>query len=89
MKGKSVRLGIEAPSNVNVLRGELVVDPKHDSASIHCETSALETTVHTGEATAMHEGSLADDTIIECRIPRSQHQDLVLWPSGASSHQVS
>ena len=26
MKGKTVRLGIEAPNNVNVLRGELVFE---------------------------------------------------------------
>ena len=26
MKGKSVRLGIEAPNQVNVLRGELIFD---------------------------------------------------------------
>jgi carbon storage regulator CsrA len=33
MKGKYVRLGIEAPSNVQVLRGELVFESSNDRAT--------------------------------------------------------
>jgi len=33
MKGKAVRLGIEAPSDVNVLRGELVFDLAEEAAT--------------------------------------------------------
>jgi len=45
VKGKSVRLGIEAPSNVSVLRGELVLE--NDPADIHCETNADQATSDT------------------------------------------
>ena len=61
MKGKSVRLGIEAPNNVSVLRGELVFDVDTDKADIHCEDG--DEVIETDQA--------ASDTIIECRIPRS------------------
>ncbi len=61
MKGKSVRLGIEAPSSVSVLRGELAFDSGHDSADIHCDDP--EEAVTADQA--------ASDTIIEGRIPRS------------------
>ena len=61
MKGKSVRLGIEAPNNVSVLRGELVFDTDDDSANIHCKSA---------EETADHDQATSD-TIIEARIPRS------------------
>ncbi len=61
MKGKAVRLGIEAPRNVNVLRGELLFAA--DNADIHCEDSKGDQAV--------------EDTIIECRIPRSEHEQFV------------
>lgn len=63
MKGKSVRLGIQAPNNVSVLRGELAFD---DSADIHCEGS--------NEAQSVDQS--ASDTIIERRIPRSDRPAL-------------
>ena len=68
MKGKAVRLGIEAPNNVNVLRGELVFDLSKDDADIHCEAE-------TGEKEA---DEAATDTIIERRIPRSEHSQFVI-----------
>ena len=68
MKGKSVRLGIEAPNNVNVLRGELVFDQANDPADIHCESSE--------PCAAMPRAT--EDTIIECRVPRGQHSQFVI-----------
>lgn len=62
MKGKSVRLGIEAPNDVNVLRGELVFDAADDAADIHTEVS--------DESAGSDQA--ASETIIECRIPRSE-----------------
>jgi len=62
MKGKAVRLGIEAPKSVNVLRGELLFDA--DSADIHCENNKGD--------------QAAEDTIIECRIPRSEHEQFAI-----------
>ena len=67
MKGKSVRLGIEAPHNVNVLRGELVFDQANDHANIHCE-----------QADDDHAVQSAEETIIECRVPRSAHSQFVI-----------
>ena len=61
MKGKSVRLGIEAPNNVNVLRGELVFDATDDDGDIHSNKSV----------SLAHVDQAASDTIIEYRIPRS------------------
>ncbi len=64
MKGKAVRLGIDAPKEINVLRGELVFDAANDAANdaadIHCESSKADQST--------------EDTIIECRIPRAEHE---------------
>ena len=68
MKGKSVRLGIEAPNNVSVLRGELAFDQANDSADIHCETA---------EKTESAQQAI-EDTVIECRIPRGEHSQFVI-----------
>lgn len=65
MKGKSVRLGIEAPNNISVLRGELAFDQEHDTADIHCESKE---SVKSDQST--------EDTIIEARIPRADHGSL-------------
>jgi len=62
MKGKSVRLGIEAPADVNVLRGELVFDERRDDADIHSDA--------TDEQAGMSQAT--SDTIIERRIPRAE-----------------
>lgn len=67
MKGKSVRLGIEAPSNVNVLRGELVFDSTHDEADIHCEASRP----------AEDDDQASAETIMEYRIPREEREHFV------------
>jgi len=69
MKGKSVRLGIEAPKSVNVLRGggELLLDS--DSADIHCESSAPDNAAS---------DQAAEETVIECRIPRAEHEAFVV-----------
>jgi len=65
MKGKAVRLGIEAPKNINVLRGELLFDAANDQAAdIHCES---------GHCKSDATDQAAEDTIIECRVPRSEH----------------
>ncbi len=64
MKGKAVRLGIEAPKNINVLRGELLFDAANDNADIHCERGPSD------QAT--------EDTIIECRIPRAEHGQYII-----------
>ncbi len=64
MKGKSVRLGIEAPKSINVLRGELLFDADSDQADIHCGSGSKDQAV--------------EDTIIECRIPRSEHEQFVI-----------
>lgn len=61
MKGKSVRLGIEAPHNVNVLRGELVFDAVDDDGDLHGEPASG----------AVHADQAASDTIIEYRTSRS------------------
>ena len=66
MKGKSVRLGIEAPNSVSVLRGELAFDSAGDSADIHCES----------RGTATCDDQAASETVIEGRIPRSQRPSL-------------
>ena len=65
-KGKAVRLGIDAPKNINVLRGELVFDAGKDAAAadIHCDDSKADQSV--------------EDTIIECRIPRAEHEQFVI-----------
>ncbi len=72
-KGKAVRLGIDAPKNINVLRGELLFDAANaaandtandDAADIHCEES------RTDQST--------EDTIIECRIPRAEREQFVI-----------
>ena len=65
MKGKSVRLGIEAPNNVSVLRGELAFDQEHDEADIHCESNE-----------GANSDQSTEDTIIEARIPRSDRASL-------------
>ena len=67
MKGKSVRLGIEAPANVSVLRGELVFDGEHDDADIHCEASLP----------AEDDDQASAETIFECRIPREEREQFV------------
>ncbi len=64
MKGKAVRLGIEAPKSINVLRGELLFDAANDKADIHCDDSQGD--------------QAAEDTIIECRIPRNEHEQFVI-----------
>ena len=64
MKGKAVRLGIEAPKKVNVLRGELLFNADNDHADIHCESSQAD--------------PLAEDTIIECRIPKNAQEQFVI-----------
>lgn len=66
MKGKSVRLGIEAPNSISVLRGELAFDAKGDNADIHCDAAAGD----------MVNDQSAEDTIIEGRLPRSQRPSL-------------
>ena len=66
-KGKSVRLGIDAPNNVSVLRGELLFDDAHDNANIHYETSSE----------MVGEDQSASDTIIEGRIPRSERTSII------------
>ncbi|MGI9427873.1 MAG: carbon storage regulator [Bythopirellula sp.] len=68
LKGKSVRLGIEAPNSVNVLRGELVFDQANDRADIHCESSEKCDSAQ----------QAVEDTIIERRIPRGQHSQFVI-----------
>ncbi len=72
-KGKAVRLGIDAPRDINVLRGELVFDADinaaNDAADIHCEDVQCE-----GDATDQS----VEDTIIECRIPRAEHEPFVI-----------
>lgn len=60
MKGKAVRLGIEAPKDINVLRGELVFDRTSDDSDIHCEASA----------SSENDDQAATDTIIEGRVSR-------------------
>ena len=40
MKGKAVRLGIEAPADVNVMRGELVFELSDDDSQPQKETQA-------------------------------------------------
>jgi carbon storage regulator CsrA len=74
MKGKAVRLGIDAPKEINVLRGELLFDAANDAANaaanddaadIHCES------VHS-ESSKVDQST--EDTIIECRIPRAEHE---------------
>jgi len=64
MKGKSVRIGIEAPNSINVLRGELVFAEAGNDGDIHSEPSAAE------QASVASEQA-ASDTIIEARIPRA------------------
>ena len=64
MKGKSVRLGIEAPNQVNVLRGELVFSGAADDSDIHCPSNRV--------------GQAPFDTIVECRIPRVEHESFVI-----------
>ncbi|MEM8947217.1 MAG: carbon storage regulator [Planctomycetota bacterium] len=66
LKGKSVRLGIEAPNSVSVLRGELAFDAVNDSADIHSP--------ETGSVSDSDQA--ASETIIEGRIPRSQRPSL-------------
>ena len=68
MKGKAVRLGIEAPRSVNVLRGELVFSSESDEADIHCEPSKGAERVDESAA----------DTIIEKRVPRTRLGSLSL-----------
>lgn len=65
MKGKSVRLGIEAPNSVSVLRGELAFDTE-DEANIHCES----------DEDLLSKDQAATETIIEGRIPRSSRPSL-------------
>jgi len=68
MKGKAVRLGIEAPKNVNVLRGELLLGESRDNdADIHCED------IHRvdGHCESSEADQAAKDTIIEHRIPKT------------------
>ncbi len=43
MKGKAVRLGIEAPGNVPVIRGELAFDVPVEAAEVDGETAEVET----------------------------------------------
>ncbi len=67
MKGKAVRLGIDAPKNVNVLRGELAFDAADDSADIHGADSHDESSDQS-----------AEETIIEARIPRGEYGQFVI-----------
>ncbi len=67
MKGKSVRLGIEAPKSVNVLRGELVFEGAGDDGDIHGESIDCESVDIVQEAS---------DTIIECRLPKASRPTL-------------
>ena len=70
MKGKAVRLGIDAPNNINVLRGELLFDAENDPADIHCD--------HEDEPADIDQAT--SDTVIECRVPRAEHTSLnQLW----------
>jgi len=71
MKGKSVRLGIEAPNSVNVLRGELVFDVVDNDRDNHREAD-----IHSGNGDGVADrridaDQVASDTIIEYRIRRS------------------
>ena len=77
MKGKSVRLGIEAPNDINVLRGELAFGAAVDDSNIHSPTTARGSTTDRGPTTdgvidgVVHADQAASDTIIDYRIPRS------------------
>jgi carbon storage regulator len=71
MKGKSVRLGIEAPNNVNVLRGELVFDDAKQDADIH-HSADIYAEIRDGAGDMLiGADQAASDTIIEYRVPRS------------------
>jgi carbon storage regulator CsrA len=58
-KGKTVRLGIEAPNSMTVLRGELTFDSPRSG-----EKSAASKPVD--------EVSVADSQVVQTRIPRSE-----------------
>jgi len=73
MKGKAVRLGIEAPTNVNVLRGELIFD----ADTFEGDTDAAD--IHSGEPAAeKDDDQAATDTVVEFRVPRAQHSQFVI-----------
>ena len=57
MKGKSVRLGIEAPANVNVMRGELVFDLE-ESRSKERETSSVTSAAGTDQAAPVDQANV-------------------------------
>jgi len=73
MKGKAVRLGIEAPRNVNVLRGELVFEAADDNSDIHSGDIHSE-----GADQVVTVDQAASDTIIERRIPKAARQSFVI-----------
>ena len=59
-KGKTVRLGIEAPQSMTVLRGELAFD------SAHPRPAKTQPNPHTEGAPA------ADAQVVQARVPRSE-----------------
>jgi len=69
MKGKGVRLGIEAPKNVNVLRGELLPTESNDEADIHCGNGQ-------GQDSAINQA--AEETVLDYRIARNHQQHFSL-----------
>jgi len=83
MKGKGVRLGIEAPSDVNILRGELVFETT-------AEENTKENTKENTAAKVVVEEPTQDQTIrktAKARVNGSHRNSASEWPSGRREEQ--
>ena len=81
LKGKSVRLGIEAPTDVNVVRGELLFDDPRRTSSEAAESregSATDSTrgVPTQQAAVRESNWTSEASAVLKRISRSEVEKL-------------